>query len=42
MVRDFKFKYLSSYDMIQFEQERGGPDAQAISEIYKKNQTMPS
>lgn len=42
MVRDYKLKYLSSYEMIQFEQERGGPDAEAIQKLFREKKTLPS
>lgn len=42
MIRDYKFKYLSSYDMVQFEQERGGPDAELIMKLFKEKKNMPS
>ena len=42
MVRDYKFKYLSSYEMINFEQERGGPDADQILKLFREKKTLPS
>ena len=41
LVKEYQFRYLSTYDIIQFEQERGGRDAEAIKKIFLEKNHIP-